>query len=296
MDYSLFYNHLSLPAYGEEAAYMLLIDSFQGVLHLGQNQDRFFLYYDGESIDDCQLTAGFTYSDFKNKLYAENQIDLLSFITEIEDKAPFLKYISKELTDELLEISSYFKDRPYDSNLDIFTIAWLENGIMFSLATEKFWQNHTVSFLSSRQGQHKPTECKVYNISQEEHADFILNALEQKIQDVCSDVIFTENFMNWYHRCKKEDRNKIKDKMKYCHENNFQLGRPLIDTLSGSRLQNLKEIRIGNAHAQSGKIRILFAIKPNRIPVILYGFIKHSDDYTEYVKIADKLFEDLLME
>jgi hypothetical protein len=222
-----------------------------------------------------------------------NQIDLLAFIYEIEDKSPFLDYLSEELTDELSQLSSYFKDRPYNSNLDIFTISWLENGIMFSLATEKFWQNNVIIFLSSREGQHKPIRCEVYNISKREHANFILNAREQKIQDVCTNAIFTDNFMNWYDECKKEDRNKIKDKLRHCCENNFQLGRPIIDTLSGSRFPNMKEIRIGNAHAQSGKIRILFAITSNRSPAILNGFIKHSNDYSEYIKVADKLFDDL---
>jgi len=290
MDYSLFFNHLSLPASGEEEAYSLLIDSFQGVLNLNQNQDRFFLYFDGASLDDCKLSEGFTYSDFKSRLSDQSEIDLLTFIYEIEDKSPLLDRLSAELTDELSRISSYFQDRPYNSNLDIFTIAWLENGTMFSLATEKFWQNHIITFFSRREGEHEPFRCEVCNISEREHADFIMDAIESKPWDLCCSAIFTDNFMNWYEECKKEDQDKIKNKLRHCCENNFQFGRPLIDTLSDSRFPNMKEIRIGNAHAQSGKIRILFAITPNRTPAILNGFIKHSNDYTEYIEIADNLF------
>ncbi len=291
MDYSLFFNHLSLPASGKEEAYSLLTDSFQGILNLNQNGDRFFLYFDGNSLDDCQLSQSFTYSDFKNRLSNEGDIDLLTFIYEIEDKSPFLDYLSQEFTEELYQLSSYFEDCPYKSNLDIFTIAWLENGIMLSLATKEFWRNYTIEFFSYREGEYKPIECEVYNISKKEHANIILDAMEQKIQDVCINAKFTEYFLKWYNSCKEEDKNKIKDKLRHCCENNFQLGRPVIDTLSGSCFPNMKEIRIGNAHAQSGKIRILFAVNPDRIPVILNGFIKHSNNYTEHIKIADDLFK-----
>jgi hypothetical protein len=53
----------------------------------------------------------------------------------------------------------------------------------------------------------------------------------------------------------------------------------------------MKEIRVGNAHAQSGKIRIFFAMDSNRTANILIGFIKHSNDYSDYIKRADNLFE-----
>jgi hypothetical protein len=57
----------------------------------------------------------------------------------------------------------------------------------------------------------------------------------------------------------------------------------------------MKEIRVGNANGQSGKIRILFIFSTTRTINILIGFIKNSNDYTEYIKAADSLCDDGLV-
>jgi hypothetical protein len=296
MVFSLFFNHLSLPASNEDKAYTLLFETFQGVLHLNINQDEdeLFIYFDGNNFDNCTLAENFTYADFKTKLDHENELDLLDFIQDIEDKSPFIEYISDERLDELAELTAYFKDRPMGiCNMDIFNLAWLENGIMLSLATEKLWQDYTISFFLSREGKHEPANCQVYNISKENHADLILEALKENIYDFCPNVRFDDYFVNWYNECKKEDKNKIKNMLKHCCNNNFQLGRPVIDTLNDPEFSQMKEIRVGNAHAQSGKIRLFFAMDSNRKANILIGFIKHSNDYSDYIKIADSLFKSL---
>ncbi len=175
-------------------------------------------------------------------------------------------------------------------------MAWLESGVLFSLATEKIWSDYTVSFLVLKDEERKPDKCWIYNISKKRHAKLILDAMEGDVQDICPDAIFTNDFIDWYKGCKKEDKNKIKKTLGHCCENNFQFGRPVIDTLYGSDYPNMKEIRVGNAHAQSGKIRIIFAMDPNRKANILSGFIKHGSDYTEYIRIADNLFKAILSE
>ncbi len=293
MDFSIFFNDLSLPAPSEDKAYVLLFDAFQGILHLNRDDDRFILYFDGNSLDPCQLAENFTYGDFKNRLYDEQEIDLLSFLQEIEDKSPFIDYISNERLYDLADLAPYFKDRPYDNRMDIFSLAWLESGIMLSLASDALWQDYTISFCVSKLGKHEPAKCQVYNISKKNHAGLILDALEESIYDICPNARFDDYFLDWYEGCKKEDKTKIKHKLKHCCENHFQLGRPVIDTLNDSELSNLKEIRVGNAHAQSGKIRIFFAMDSNRKANILIGFIKHSNDYSDYIKMAGNIFKSL---
>lgn len=289
MDFSLFFNHLSLPAASEDEAYDLLFEAFQGILHLNQGDDRFFLYFDGNSFDSCELAENFTYRDFKTRLEHEQEIDLLYFIQEIEDKWPFIEHISDERFYELTELTPYFKNSPYD-NMDIFGLAWLDSGIMLSLATEKLWQNYNISFFISRSGEHEHARCKIYNISKKNHADLILKAIEESIYDICPNTIFYEDFREWYKKCKTEDKNKIKNILTHCCDNDFQLGRPIIDTLNDSEFSNMKEIRVGNAHAQSGKIRVFFVMDSNRKANVLIGFIKHSNDYSDKLKKADKLF------
>jgi len=283
MNYSFFFNHLSLSASGKDEACSLLNDSFEGARDLYLNGDGAFLCFDEENGDNYELTEGFTYGNFKSYLDNEDK-ELLSFINELEDKSPGIDHLLQKHADKWSRHnSSYFKGRS-GSNLRIFTIAEYEKGIMLSLATEKFWVKNKIIFFSSIKGLHKPLQCEVYNISTREHSDII------DIKYNFPEAIFSGEFMNWYFRCKKEDRDKIKDKVIYCYKNDFQLRRPTIGYVNDSSFSNMKEIVVGPTHGQRGHIRIFFAMDSYRKAVILYGFIKHSNDYTNHIRIADEIF------
>lgn len=81
------------------------------------------------------------------------------------------------------------------------------------------------------------------------------------------------------------------------------LGRPLVDTITGSRLRNLKELR----PASPGKteIRILFAFDPKRMAIMLVGGDKASGKgkkdkwsgwYKSAIPQAEKLYQEHLKE
>ena len=68
------------------------------------------------------------------------------------------------------------------------------------------------------------------------------------------------------------------------------LGRPLVDTLKGSRHSNMKELR-------PGTVRVLFAFDPRRTAILLLGGDKSGqwkDWYVEAIPEADRLFDDHL--
>ncbi|MBF0556168.1 MAG: type II toxin-antitoxin system RelE/ParE family toxin [Nitrospirae bacterium] len=296
MDWQLVFNNLSLPAPDQQKAYDLLSDAFQGILCLKQNNDRFYLYYDGDSIYRCTLADAFTYDDYINKLRTDNEIDLLGFINEIEDQAPCFDHIKEYLFYELSNLSPFLCDAPYGNNFDILTLVMcLDNSVMLSLATSDKWDKYTIVFCCNEDANNKIVKHEIYNISKPEHCTAILKALEGKIEDMCSDAIFSDNFIDWYNNINKENKIRIRRKIKLCCDNNFELGRPHIDTLSGSKYSNMKEIRGGTAYAENGRIRILFIRDENRATYILYGFIKHGNDYTQPIAIAEKIYADTRM-
>lgn len=293
MDHSLFLNHLSFPANDRVEAYSQLFEAFQGVLCLNRPNDRFLLYFDGENIETCELANGFTYADFKRKLEDNQEIDLLVFIYEIEDKTPSMEYLSEEYLEYLCDVTLYIKGKPY-KNMDIFGHALLQSGIMLSLGTDILWCNHIIEFCCLEKESYIPLICKVYNISNEQNGLTVLDEIFYNIQEICSDALFTEQFLLWFNELNSEDKNKTKSILTYCYENSFRLGRPRIDTLNGSIFPNMKEICVGTAYGQRGMIRILFAMDSNRRANILIGFIKHSNDYSEHIAIADSLFSALI--
>lgn len=73
------------------------------------------------------------------------------------------------------------------------------------------------------------------------------------------------------------------------------LGRPLVDTIKGSRLANLKELRPGSAG--SSEVRLLFVFNPERHAVILVGGDKSGnwrDWYHSAIPAAEAAYDEHL--
>ncbi|MDO5534482.1 MAG: type II toxin-antitoxin system RelE/ParE family toxin [Propionibacteriaceae bacterium] len=73
------------------------------------------------------------------------------------------------------------------------------------------------------------------------------------------------------------------------------LGRPLVDTIKGSRHKNMKELRPGSGGRS--EVRILFAFDPRRKAILLVAGDKSrnwSRWYTRNIPVADQRFDDHL--
>jgi hypothetical protein len=68
------------------------------------------------------------------------------------------------------------------------------------------------------------------------------------------------------------------------------LGRPHVDTLKGSKLTNLKELRV---QYQGQPWRVLFAFDPKRRAILLIGGDKRGDNrwYRKAIAIAEQRYE-----
>lgn len=74
-----------------------------------------------------------------------------------------------------------------------------------------------------------------------------------------------------------------------------QLGRPLVDTLKGSRHKNMKELRPGSSGRS--ELRILFAFDPERSAILLLAGDKAGNWnrwYRKSIPAADDLFDSHL--
>ena len=75
------------------------------------------------------------------------------------------------------------------------------------------------------------------------------------------------------------------------------LGRPLVDTIAGSKIKNLKELRPPSSG--TSEIRILFAFDPWRSTILLVAGDKSGKWrrwYTEAIPRAEQLYEVYLKE
>jgi len=72
-----------------------------------------------------------------------------------------------------------------------------------------------------------------------------------------------------------------------------RLGRPLVDTVRGSRHKNMKELRPGSSGRS--ELRALFAFDPERRAILLVAGDKAGDWkkwYTVNIPVADDRFDD----
>src|SRR5690349_11858811 len=79
-------------------------------------------------------------------------------------------------------------------------------------------------------------------------------------------VEVTDEFRAWYETLSDEDESKVAVAVTRLEEHGPALGRPTADTITGSRLANLKELR-----PPASTIRILFAFDPRRTAILLLG-------------------------
>lgn len=75
------------------------------------------------------------------------------------------------------------------------------------------------------------------------------------------------------------------------------LGRPLVDTVSGSRHRNMKELRPGSSGRS--ELRVLFAFDPSRKAIVLVAGDKAGNWkkwYSKNIPLADERFDSHLEE
>jgi hypothetical protein len=103
---------------------------------------------------------------------------------------------------------------------------------------------------------------------------------------------YTDQFERWWDQLSMEEQAAIDVAVEVLQEKGPGLGRPFVDTVKGSRHENMKELR-----PRGGFIRILFAFDPRRMAILLVGGDKRdrwSSWYEEMIPVADRLFDEHL--
>lgn len=111
-------------------------------------------------------------------------------------------------------------------------------------------------------------------------------------------IVVVEPARSWLHELRRSDREtllQISAAIEALSEEGPALGRPLVDTVKGSKLANLKELRPGSAG--STEVRVLFVFDPDRKAVILVGGDKTSKWrrwYSTAIPLAEAAYENHL--
>lgn len=100
----------------------------------------------------------------------------------------------------------------------------------------------------------------------------------------------SEEFGEWFSAQEKSLKRVIAAHIGLLEDQGPQLRRPYADTLEGSKLSNLKELRVQH---RGEPYRILYAFNPERKALLLIGGNKAGDKrwYKRMIPLAEAIFE-----
>ena len=109
------------------------------------------------------------------------------------------------------------------------------------------------------------------------------------------DVQYTDQFHAWWLTLGSGEHDAITYSVGLIEQSGPGLARPHVDTVAGSRFQNMKELRV---QYRGRPYRIFFAFDPRRSAILLIGGAKAGkrNFYPKMIREADELYSDYLAE
>jgi hypothetical protein len=100
----------------------------------------------------------------------------------------------------------------------------------------------------------------------------------------------TTDFIVWIKTLDDDAKEAILKSLTILQSLGPSLGRPQVDTIKGSKIKNLKELRIQN---KNRVFRIFFAFDPERDIILLIGGDKKGDNrfYETMLRKSERLYE-----
>jgi hypothetical protein len=107
------------------------------------------------------------------------------------------------------------------------------------------------------------------------------------------EVEYTNEFGAWWETLDESEQESVAARVELLRQMGPQLPRPHVDTLTGSKHSNMKELRTQH---RGRPIRTLFAFDPRRTAILLIGGDKTGDKrfYERMVPLADRLYDEHL--
>jgi len=105
----------------------------------------------------------------------------------------------------------------------------------------------------------------------------------------------SDEFLVWYRALDENEIESVNFSVDLLEQAGPVLGRPHVDTLKGSNIPNLKELRVQH---EGRPLRILFAFDPRRVGYLILGGDKtgNNDWYETFIPIAEKIYARHLAE
>jgi len=104
------------------------------------------------------------------------------------------------------------------------------------------------------------------------------------------EIEITDEYEQWWKQLPEEQQFNLDQRLEMLAQQGPALGRPAVDTLSGSKIANLKELR-------AGSVRVLFLFDPRRVAILLLGGDKRGQWnrwYDDAIPEAERIYAEHL--
>lgn len=120
-------------------------------------------------------------------------------------------------------------------------------------------------------------------------------AHEERSARMKFEVEYTDEFLAWWETLSEREQISVGHCVGLLEEFGVNLARPYADTLHGSRITNLRELRVQH---EGRPYRVLYVFDPRRVAIILTGGDKTGNArwYVEMIPLAEKIYEQYLRE
>lgn len=111
---------------------------------------------------------------------------------------------------------------------------------------------------------------------------------------VTYEVIVLDECVTWWATLTDKQQDELAGRIELLERHGPSLGRPVVGTITGSSLANMKELR---ARSEGADLRVLFIFDPLRRAVLLLGGDKTgrwSEWYRRAIPEAERLYQDYL--
>lgn len=102
-------------------------------------------------------------------------------------------------------------------------------------------------------------------------------------------VVFEQEFEDWLNGLTEDEQNSVVATLVVLQQEGPHLGRPYVDSLKGTNLPNLKELRIQH---RGSPYRAFFAFDPLRQAIVLCAGNKRGDKrfYDRMIPMAEAIY------
>ena len=105
------------------------------------------------------------------------------------------------------------------------------------------------------------------------------------------EILETTEYADWFAGLTVRQQAAVELRLAHLRQRGPTTPRPYVDSIAGSRLNNLKELRISSG----GALRVLFAFDPKRRAVLLIGGDKSESArsnswYPQAIRAAEEIF------